>query len=66
MSVGIMMPCPLTAWLIGSVPVELGLVTPSLPTLEQLNMATKTWLSSIKPVPLIASSARTGTIATPR
>jgi len=64
MSVGIMMPCPLTAWLIGPVPVALGLGTPGLPILRALNMVTKTWLSSIKLVPLIASSARTGTIAT--
>lgn len=63
-SVGIMIRYPPTAWPIGSVPVEPGLVTINLPTPKALSMVTRIWLSSIKPVPLIASSVRTGTIAT--
>jgi len=37
---------------------------PILPICSAPNMATRTWQSSISPVPLIVSSARTGTFAT--
>jgi len=42
--------------------VELGLVNLSLPILEELSMVIRTWLSFIKPAPLIACSVRTGII----
>jgi len=63
MSVGIMTRCPLTAWLIGFAPGAQELAILILPIALVLNMVTKTWLFSIKPVPLIAYFVKIGTIA---
>ena len=63
MSVGTMIPCPLIVLLIGSVPVAREMAIPNLPIATVLNLATKTWLFSIKRVPLIAYFVKTGTIA---
>jgi len=62
-SVGIMIPCPLTAWLIGSAPVVQVPAILSSPIVLGRSMAIRIWLFSTRLVPLIAYFAIIGNIA---